>query len=96
MANKPSLTLAVPTSVTAGDALEVGRFDRFTVYITATAVTATIDIQVSHNGSSWITVATVTAASATVVDLDANYVRTNVTAYTSSTALAGRVVGKPR
>lgn len=83
--------LEVPASVAAGAPIDIGRYERFTVYITG-AFVATIDIQVSADDTNWITAATVTAASATAIALDANYVRTKTTVYTSG-APAGYVIG---
>lgn len=88
--------LNVATSVAAGTAFDVGGYREVSVYITATAMTATIAIQSSPDGTNWITEATVTAPAKVVIDGPTCFVRANTTAYTSSADLAGHVVGSTR
>lgn len=77
--------LAVPTSVAAGPAVALRPDESATVYLTGT-FTATVQMQVSLDGTNWLNDGSaLTAAGTLLISKAANYVRANVTAYTSGT-----------
>jgi hypothetical protein len=81
---RASSAIAVPASVAAGAAIDVGGFPSCAVQIVG-SFTATYDVQASLDGSNFVTVATITAAAIVSVPLPAVAVRINCTAYTSGT-----------
>lgn len=81
-------TIAMPVSVAAGAATEVRQFDGFTVYV-ASMGTATYQLQISVDGSTWVDEGSaVTAAGVVNVTKRAFWVRWNCTAWTSGTPTA--------
>lgn len=92
MAFQISQTLAVPSSVSAGAATDVSGLTSCTVFITG-ITTATVQIQVSGDGTNWNNEqAALTANGNVFINKPVKQIRANVTAYTSGT-LAGLILG---
>lgn len=84
--------VAVPTSVSAGAATGVGRYNGFTAYLYSMG-TSTNQLQISPDCTNWQNEGTaLTTAGNVHVSKYARCVRWNVTAYTNGTPLS-KVVG---
>lgn len=85
-------SVAVAKSVTAGASCDVSDLDRKCVYVSGT-FTATVQIQLSADGSNWVNEGTALSAAGTLeITKPARYLRANTAAYTSGTPVA-QIVG---
>lgn len=88
MARQPkTFTVAVPTSVAVGAAIDISQIFEFDGFITLTgAMSATYKVEVSNDGTTFVQDgANITAAVCQKVTSRAKYLRLNCTAYTSGT-----------
>lgn len=87
-ARKPTVTtLAVPTSVASGAAIDISQVFEFDGFVTLTgAMTATYKIEVSNDGTTFVQDgADITAAVCQKVTSRAKFLRIRCSAYTSGT-----------
>jgi hypothetical protein len=88
LAKQTIIALNVPASVASGSAVNVENLYYKTIIFSGT-FTATCQIQVSNDNSTWVKVGSdVTAASVVRVEEQSKFLRINTSAYTSGTPAA--------
>jgi hypothetical protein len=88
MPKQTIITLNVPASVAAGSAVNVEKLYYKTIIFSGT-FTATLQVQLSNDGSTWVTVGSnVTTASVVRVEEQSKHLRINTSAFTSGTPAA--------